>query len=96
MPLMPEVPTLDESGVPGYELTGWFGVLAPARTPAPVLDRLTAEVRKAVADPRFADRMKAQGLDVVGSSPAEMLAQMQADTKKWAEVIRATGTKIPQ
>jgi tripartite-type tricarboxylate transporter receptor subunit TctC len=96
MPLMPEVPTLDESGVPGYELTGWFGVLAPARTPGPVLDRLTAEVRKAVADPRFADRMKAQGLDVVGSSATEMLAQMQLDTKKWAEVIRATGTKIPQ
>jgi tripartite-type tricarboxylate transporter receptor subunit TctC len=82
--------------VPGYELTGWFGVLAPARTPGPVLDRLTAEVRKAVADPRFADRMKAQGLDVVGSSATEMLAQMQLDTKKWAEVIRATGTKIPQ
>jgi tripartite-type tricarboxylate transporter receptor subunit TctC len=94
--LMPEVPTVDESGVPGYELTGWFGLLAPARMPAPVLDRLTAEVRKAVADPRFADRMKAQGLEVVGSTSGEMLAQMQADTRKWAEVIRATGTKIPQ
>ena len=54
MALMPDVPTVDESGVPGYELTGWFGILAPAKTPKPVLDRLTSEVRKATADQRFA------------------------------------------
>lgn len=92
--LMPDVPTVDESGVPGYELTGWFGVLAPAKTPKLVLDRLTGEVRKAAADPRFRDRMTNQGLDVVGSTPEEMLALMQSDTKKWAAVIHATGAKI--
>jgi tripartite-type tricarboxylate transporter receptor subunit TctC len=92
--LLPDVPTIDESGVPGYELTGWFGILAPAKTPKPLLDRLTGEVRKAAADPKFRDRMTAQGLEPVGSTPDEMLALMQSDTKKWADVIKATGAKI--
>jgi tripartite-type tricarboxylate transporter receptor subunit TctC len=94
--LMPNVPTVDESGVPGYELTGWFGLLAPAKTPKAVVDRLSQEVRAAVADPRLRTRLTEQGLDVFGSSSAEMLALMQIDTKKWIEVIAATGAKIPQ
>jgi tripartite-type tricarboxylate transporter receptor subunit TctC len=94
--LMPDVPTIDESGVPGYELTGWFGMVAPAKTPPPVLDRLMQEVRKAVEDARFNERIAAQGLEVVGSSATEMTALMQVDTKKWAEVIRKTGAKIAQ
>jgi tripartite-type tricarboxylate transporter receptor subunit TctC len=93
---MPDVPTVDEYGVPGYELTGWFGMVAPAKTPAPALDRLTQEVRKAVADARFKARITAQGLEVVGSSAEEMTALMQVDTKKWAEVITKTGARIAQ
>lgn len=93
-PLMPAVPTVAESGVPGYEVTGWFGVLAPARTPAPILDRLTAEIHKAVAHPRFRQTMTNAGLEVVGSTPAQMLVLMRSDTEKWAQVIKATGAKI--
>jgi tripartite-type tricarboxylate transporter receptor subunit TctC len=93
-PLMPEVPTMAESGVPGYDVTGWFGVLAPAHTPKLIVGRLAEEVRKAVADSRFHDRMTQVGLEVVGSTSEEMLARMRADTDKWAEVIRATGAKI--
>jgi tripartite-type tricarboxylate transporter receptor subunit TctC len=93
---MPDVPTLDEAGVPGYELTGWFGMVAPVKTPEPVLERLTQEVRKAVADARFSERLVAQGLDIVGSSSTQMTALMQADTRKWAEVIRKTGARIAQ
>jgi len=93
-PLMPDVPTVDESGVPGYDVTGWFGILAPAATPKPMIDRLTDEVRKAANDSRFRDRMTTQGLEVVGSTPEEMLALMHVDTKKWAEVIKETGAKI--
>jgi tripartite-type tricarboxylate transporter receptor subunit TctC len=92
--LLPEVPTIDESGVPGYDVTGWFGILAPANTPKSVLGRLTDEVRQAAADTRFRDRLTAQGLEIVGSTPEDMLTLMQADTKKWADVIRATGAKI--
>jgi tripartite-type tricarboxylate transporter receptor subunit TctC len=94
--LMPQVPTVQESGVPGYELSGWFGLLAPAKTPRSVVERLSSEVKKAVADPKLKDRLTEQGLDVYGSSSDEMLALMQADTKKWSEVITATGAKIPQ
>jgi tripartite-type tricarboxylate transporter receptor subunit TctC len=94
--LMPQVPTVQEAGVPGYELAGWFGLLAPTKTPQPIVDRLSAEVQKAVADARLKDRLTEQGLEVVGSTPAEMLAVMTADTKKWSEVIAATGAKIPQ
>src|SRR6516165_10091655 len=94
--LMPQVPTMQEAGVPGYELSGWFGLLAPAKTPQHVVDRLASEVKTAVADGRFKDRLGEQGLDVFGSSSAEMLAVMTADTKKWSEVIAATGAKVPQ
>jgi tripartite-type tricarboxylate transporter receptor subunit TctC len=93
-PLLPDVPTVEESGVPGFTLNGWFGILAPARTPRPVLDRLTNEVRKATADPRFIQTMNVQGLDVIGSTPPEMTLLMRTDTKKWADVIRLTGVKI--
>ena len=93
-PLMPDVPTIDEFGVPGYDVTGWFGILAPARTPKAVLDRLTAEVHKAVTDQQFRDKLMNVGLDVVGNTPTEMLALMHSDTDKWAAVIKATGAKI--
>jgi tripartite-type tricarboxylate transporter receptor subunit TctC len=93
-PLMPDVPTIDESGVPGYDVTGWFGILAPARTPKAVLDRLTAEVHKTVADQQFREKLINVGLDVVGNTPAEMLALMHSDTDKWAAVIKATGAKV--
>jgi tripartite-type tricarboxylate transporter receptor subunit TctC len=94
--LMPQVPTVAEAGVPGYELAGWFGLLAPAKTPPAVVERLASEVKKAVADPKLKDRLTDQGLDVFGSTSDEMRAIMQADTKKWSEVITATGAKIPQ
>jgi tripartite-type tricarboxylate transporter receptor subunit TctC len=96
MPLMPEVPTVQEAGVPGYEMGSWFGLLAPTKTPKAIVDRLSQEVNKAVHDQRFSDRMKAQGLQVVGSTPDEMLATMQADTAKWSNLIKATGIRIPQ
>jgi tripartite-type tricarboxylate transporter receptor subunit TctC len=94
LPVLPDVPTMDESGVPGYRLSGWFGLLAPAKTPKPVVDRLTAEVQKAVNDARFKTRLTAVGLEVVGSTSQQMLELMQADTRKWLDVIKKTGVKI--
>jgi tripartite-type tricarboxylate transporter receptor subunit TctC len=96
LPLMPDVPTVDEQGVKGYELGAWFGLLAPAGTPKSIVERISSETSRAVHDPRFADRMKAQGLEVVGSTPDDMLKLMHDDTKKWAELIKATGIKITQ
>jgi tripartite-type tricarboxylate transporter receptor subunit TctC len=93
--ILPDVPTMDEAGVSGYRLSGWFGLLAPAKTPQPVIDKLTVEVQKAVNDPRFKDRLVAQGMEIIGSTSQQMLTQMQADTRKWLEVIQKTGVKIP-
>ena len=96
MPSLPDIPTVSESGVPGYEMGSWFGLLAPAKTPKPIVDRLSGEVHKAVNDSRFSGRMTAQGLQVVGSTPGEMLATMRADTRKWADLIKAADIKIAQ
>jgi len=96
MLLMPDVPTMEEAGVPGFEMASWFGLLAPAKTPKEIVDRLSQEVGRAVHAPKFGDRMQAQGLEIVGSSSETMLSMMQADSKKWAELIKATGIKIPQ
>ena len=95
LPVLPDVPTMDEAGVPGYRLSGWFGLLAPSKTPKPVVDKLTAEVRKAVNDARFKNRLTAVGMEIIGSTSGEMLAQMRADTAKWLDVIKRTGVKIP-
>jgi tripartite-type tricarboxylate transporter receptor subunit TctC len=94
--LMPEVPTMIEAGVPGYEMGSWFGLLAPAATPKPVVERLSQELRKAVADPKFAERMATQGLQPVGSTPERMLSMMQADHKKWGDFIRSANIKVSQ
>ena len=95
-PLLPDVPTTREAGVDGIELGGWFGLVAPAKTPKSVVDRLSLEVNKAVADPRYSERMIAQGLGVVRGSPESMLATIKDDIKIWKEVIDRAGIKIPQ
>ena len=95
-PLMPDVPTLEEAGVPGYEVRSWFGLLAPARTPASVIDRLSHEVKKAASDARLVAALAPQGMQLIASSPAQMQAAIEADSRKWGEVIAATGTTINQ
>jgi tripartite-type tricarboxylate transporter receptor subunit TctC len=95
-PLLPDVPTTREAGVDGLELGAWFGLVAPAKTPKSVVDRLSLEVNKAVSDPRYSERITAQGLGVVRGSPEGMLEAIKADTKKWKEVIDRAGIKVPQ
>ncbi len=95
-PLLPNVPTMEEAGVPGYEVRSWFGMLAPARTPQSIIERLSREIKKAAVDPRFIATLAPQGMEIIAGSPDEMLATMRADSKKWSEVIAATGTTINQ
>jgi tripartite-type tricarboxylate transporter receptor subunit TctC len=83
MALLPDVPTMEEAGVPGYEMMSWFGLLAPAKTPHNIVERLAREVDTAVHDPKFGEHMKEQGLETVGSTPADMLATMRSDSEKW-------------
>jgi len=90
---MPDVPTIAEAGVPGYEATQWFGVLAPAGTPRPVIDRLHQEIVKVMRAPDMKERLAADGLEVVASAPAEFAAHIKAETEKWAKIIKAMGIK---
>ena len=90
----PEVPTFEEAGVPGYEAIGWFGVVAPAATPRPIVERLNAEIRAALQDPEIRERALAAGTEPFTSTPEEFSAMIREETKKWAEVIKAGGIKL--
>jgi tripartite-type tricarboxylate transporter receptor subunit TctC len=90
---LPDVPTVAESGLPGYEALGWFGVLAPAATPAPVVDRLSGDANRVLADPDVRSRMLALGADPRGNTPEEFARFIREDQAKWAKLIRDAGIK---
>jgi tripartite-type tricarboxylate transporter receptor subunit TctC len=90
---LPDVPTLDESGLKGFDSQGWFALLAPRGTPAPILDRLNAEVNKALAGPELRDRLQRAGADPVGGSIDAFQKRIQAETERWGKVIRFAGIK---
>jgi tripartite-type tricarboxylate transporter receptor subunit TctC len=87
----PEVPTMNEGGVKGYEFSTWYGLLVPARTPKAIVDRLNAEVRKALTSSLVAEQFLAQGLEPAASSPHEFGAYLQSEVAKWAQVVKASG-----
>ncbi len=89
----PEIPTVAESGLPGYEVYGWYGIAAPAKTPRAVIDRLHAEVAKIARNPKMKERLAGQGLELVGNSPEEFDAFIRAEVAKWGEVLRRAGLK---
>ncbi len=90
---MPNVPTIAEAGVPGYESLQWFGLLAPAKTPEPIVAALHAEIVKALADPQIRARLLADGADPVGSKPAEFAAHIKAEIAKWNELAKVAKLK---
>lgn len=93
-PALPNVPTIAESGLPGFDVANWLGVLAPARTPPDIVARLSAELKVAMADPAIRQQMVAAGIDVVYSTPAEFAETIRKDIAKWAVVIKATGARV--
>jgi len=92
-PLFPELPTIMESGVKGYEATQWYGVLAPAGTPRPIVDRLNAALVKALQSADVKERLASEAGEPVGNSPEEFHAFIQKEIARWAPVIRASGAK---
>jgi tripartite-type tricarboxylate transporter receptor subunit TctC len=92
-PATPDIPTVAESGVLGYEVTAWYGVSAPAKTPPAVVERLNSEMLRALKLPDVREQLKSQGADPVGSTPAQYTAFMQNEISKWAKVIAAAGIK---
>jgi tripartite-type tricarboxylate transporter receptor subunit TctC len=93
-PLMPDVPSMSEAGVPGYDVSSWFAMLGPPQMPRNIVDRLSAELKKMANDPRFVAALTPQGMQIVMSSPEEILSAMRTDSKKWGDVIKQTGTTI--
>jgi len=90
---LPEVPTIAESGLPGYESIGWNGILAPARTPRPAIDRMHREVVAALRAPDIQAQLAAQAIDSVGNSPEEFAKIIGADVAKWADVLKRAGIR---
>ena len=93
---MPSVPTVAESGVPGFDVSLWYSILAPAGTPAPILARLSAETAKALAAPEVRDRLVAQGFEVSYLGPEAMNELMRRDIARWGKSLREIGIKLEQ
>lgn len=91
----PEIPTIAESGVPGFDATFWFGIVAPASTPKAIVQKLSAEINEILKLPAVRDRYKSQGVEVAGSTPEEMAAQIQTDMPRWTEIQRKAGV-VPE
>ncbi len=88
---LPDVPTIAEAGVPGYEATSWFGLYAPAATPAPLLARVHAALVKVLADPEVRRKMDDQGAEPMSETPEQFAEFMRKETAKWAQVVKASG-----
>lgn len=91
---LPDVPTIAESGIPGYDANVWFGIVAPAGTPQPIVDRLSKEIATVVRSDAVRAKLEGLGLNPVGSSPAEFQTLLDSEEKKWSEVIRTSGLKF--
>jgi tripartite-type tricarboxylate transporter receptor subunit TctC len=90
---LPDVPTLDELGLKGFQAVAWNGLSAPARTPKEVIARINADVVKVVHSPELVERLKAEGSDPVGSTPAEFAAFLREEIARWSKVIQFAGIK---
>lgn len=89
----PDIPTVAESGVPGYEVTTWWGLSAPVKTPAAILERLYKETIRAVNAPDVRERLQGLGADIIGNTPEEYAAYIRNEIAKWDKVIKAAGIK---
>jgi tripartite-type tricarboxylate transporter receptor subunit TctC len=93
-PVTPEIPTIAEGGVPGYEATIWLGLMAPAETPKPVIEKLSGAVNKIINSPEVKQNWAKQGAVPMGMKPAEFEKFMRADIQKWAKLVKETGMKV--
>lgn len=93
LPSLPNVPTVAESGVPGFEVNSWIGILAPARTPAAIVDRLQRELHAVVQSPDIKERLASLGILASGNTPAQFRAEMEADLRKYGDVVKAANIR---
>ncbi|MBD9423238.1 tripartite tricarboxylate transporter substrate binding protein [Achromobacter sp. ACM04] len=91
---LPDVPTVAETVAPGFEMGAWQGVVVPAGTPAPVIDKLNAEIQRALQSPEMTRQLKAQGAQALGSTPQEYAAYIKSEIARWGEVVKAANVKL--
>jgi tripartite-type tricarboxylate transporter receptor subunit TctC len=91
--LAPEMPTIAEAGVPGYELVGWIALFAPAKTPTAIVERLNAELKAILSDPEFASGLAALGIEAAPTSPEGLRAWVVSETAKWSDIAKTAGIK---
>ena len=94
MAILPEVPTIAESGVPGFDISNWLGVLAPAHTPAAIVNRLNGEIVQAMNDAQIRKQLGEAGIEAMSSSPAQFSAFINSEVAKWARVVKASGAHV--
>jgi tripartite-type tricarboxylate transporter receptor subunit TctC len=94
MKALPDLPTVAESGVPGYSVEAWFALFAPARVPAATVNRLQVEAARAIHAPEIERRFEAEGTDVIGNSPPEFTREVKAEFEKWRSLVAKAGLKI--
>lgn len=93
-PVLPDVPTLQESGMAGFEVGAWQGVVMPAKTPPEIVNKLNAEITKALKNPAVLEKLAAQGAQRLGSTPEQYGAYLRSEIQRWGEVAKATGAKL--
>ena len=89
----PDIPTISEAGVPGYNADAWYGMFAPRGTPRPIVEKLFAVLSQSLRAPERQDKLNAQGVEAAGSTPAEFSAFIKAETVKWTKVVKESGVK---
>lgn len=91
---LPDVPTIAEAALPGFEVVGWLGFFAPAGVPAPIVERLSVEIASVLRMPDVRERLVAQGLDVKANTPGEFAQFLDSELKKWARVVKKAGVQV--
>src|SRR5262245_60807070 len=92
--IAPDIPTFDESGLPGFNITAWVGVVAPKGTPGEIVQKLNLEIGRALKEPEFARQISAMGLDPLGSTPGEFAAFLRKEIPRWRQIARDADVKV--
>jgi len=90
----PQLPTLAESGLPGYESSTWFGLVGPAKLPRDIVAKLNAAIVKGLTHPEFRERLLSQGIEPIGNSPEEFAQLIRSELPKWGRIVRIAGAKL--